>query len=66
MASLADQAEEIRTKEDFVQFVAALSEVYEKHREEWEWENDTLETYLGALARWTDDMDGYYKNLGEA
>jgi hypothetical protein len=66
MASLADQVEEIVTKQDFIQFVDSLYEVYEKHREEWEWDNDTLDSYLGAIARWVHGMDGFYKNSGEA
>jgi hypothetical protein len=28
------------------------------------WENPTLERYLGALAAWTEDMDGYFANQG--
>ena len=27
------------------------------------WENDTLDRFLGALAAWTDDMDGYFLNF---
>jgi hypothetical protein len=27
-----------------------------------DWENPDLARYLGALAAWIDDMDGYFKN----
>ena len=30
-----------------------------------EWENRDLPSYLEAIAAWVDDMDGYYRNLGE-
>ena len=28
------------------------------------WENDSLESYLEALAAWTQDMEGYLANAG--
>jgi len=28
-------------------------------------ENDTLDSFLEALAAWTDEMDGYYRNMNE-
>jgi hypothetical protein len=65
MASLAHQVEGIVTKRDFVEFAASLYEVYARHREEWEWDNDTLDTYLEALAAWVNDMDGFFLNSGE-
>ncbi|MGI8554126.1 MAG: DUF7660 family protein [Dehalococcoidia bacterium] len=30
------------------------------------WENADLMTYLDALAAWIEDMDGYFRNRGEA
>src|SRR5262245_43645736 len=30
------------------------------------WENSTLERFLGALASWIEDSDGYYRNRGES
>jgi hypothetical protein len=29
-----------------------------------EWENKTLPDYLESMASWTEDMDGYYQNMG--
>jgi len=28
------------------------------------WENGSLGEFLGAMMRWTDDCDGYYRNMG--
>ena len=30
-----------------------------------QWENTSLEAYLGAMAAWVQDMDGYYRKCGE-
>ena len=29
------------------------------------WENGTLKSYLEALGRYSEDVDGYYKNLNQ-
>lgn len=29
-------------------------------------ENNTVESYLDAVASWVEDMDGYYENMGIA
>jgi hypothetical protein len=55
-------ANAIVSREDFVNFVEVLIEDLKNNGSEWE--NDTLESYLEAIARWTDDMDGYYNNKG--
>ena len=34
-------------------------------REPGSWENSDLDTFLDALAAWTRDMDGWFKNRGE-
>jgi hypothetical protein len=62
--SLEDRAAAIRSREEFVAFVRAL---VSRFREvPGEWENNELPSYLDALAAWVEDMDGYYKNRGEA
>jgi hypothetical protein len=53
----------IKTRADFVRFVRALAENLDSAPDEWE--NPTLLSYLEALAAWTEDMDGFYKNHGE-
>jgi len=52
--------EEIKTKENFIDFVEILIIDLEKKSEEWT--NKSLHEYLEAIASWTEDMDGYYIN----
>jgi hypothetical protein len=61
-ADLVEISEKIKTKADFVSFVALLLEDLKNSPPEWE--NNTLESYLDAMGRWTDGMEGYYKNMG--
>ena len=61
MQELIEKIEALKSKEDFVAFVQLLMEDL-KHNGN-EWENNTLESYLGAIAAWTEDMNGYYKNM---
>jgi hypothetical protein len=60
MADLSTQLEAVRTRNDLVQFIHTLLMDLQEHSEDWE--NPDLERYLGALAAWIDDMDGYFKN----
>ena len=53
----------IRTRADFVAFVRSLSGNLRQKPEGWE--NADLPSFLEALAAWTEDMDGYFKNRGE-
>ncbi|WP_394834945.1 hypothetical protein LVJ94_51445 [Pendulispora rubella] len=62
MKELHEHVAEIETRADLVAFIEALRadlKTNSKH-----WENLTLESFLGALASWTEDMDGYYRNQG--
>ncbi len=56
--------ESIGSRDDFISFVYDLLAYFESEREEWE--NQTIDAYIDALARWTRDMDGYYKNMGQS
>ena len=51
----------IQTREDFIEFmnffVASI-------RSGEPIENNTIESYLGAMTSWVEDMDGYYENMG--
>lgn len=62
--SLTEQVDSIRTREDFVLLIRSLLYSLDKCPEEWE--NRDLKSYFDALAAWVEDMDGYYRNLGEA
>ncbi len=46
-----------------MKFVERLVDSHSKHGEEWE--NSDLESFLGGLANFTNDMSGFYKNMGE-
>ncbi|MGH8071837.1 MAG: DUF7660 family protein [Candidatus Entotheonellia bacterium] len=61
---LREQAEKIQTREDLVLFVHHLIRDLRTSPEQWE--NTSLEAYLAAIAAWVQDMDGYYRNRGEA
>jgi hypothetical protein len=58
-----DPTTSIQSRDDFVDFVRDLSKDFWDSPDDWE--NVTVERYLEALAAWTHDMDGYYKNRGE-
>ena len=51
---------EIKNKDDFNEFIESLIEDL-KHNS-YEWENNTLESYLIGIASWIEDMEGYYTN----
>ncbi len=50
----------IKTKQDFIEFLGDLKEDYKNNRGDWE--NDSLSSYLTAIKSFTEDCDGYYKN----
>jgi len=53
----------IQSHEAFIAFVRGLSKDFRDNNSTWE--NNTVESYLDALAAWAEDMDGYYENRGE-
>lgn len=56
-------AKTVKSREDFVKFVNHLNDDCQRRSNEWE--NKTLEQFLGGLAGFANDMKGYYKNMGE-
>jgi hypothetical protein len=62
MKTLHEQVAEIQTRADLVAFVEAFQSDLRQQPENWE--NSTLDSFLGALASWIEDMDGYYQNKG--
>jgi uncharacterized NAD(P)/FAD-binding protein YdhS len=54
----------ITSRADFVRFVRDLCTEIESSAENWE--NSDLRSYLEAMAAWTEDMDGYYRNSGQS
>ena len=62
MNDIHDFAELVADRESFIFFVSRLSVDWKENPEDWS--NCTLGSYLGAMASWVEDMDGYYENLG--
>ena len=58
---LVDLAAEVGTRQEFIDFLQALSNNLIKHSEDWE--NTTIETYLDGIRRWTISAENYYKNF---
>ncbi|MGW4148402.1 DUF7660 family protein [Streptomyces albogriseolus] len=52
----------VDSREDLAAFIRALHHNHTK--EGHSWENADLASYLGALAAWIDDADGWYSNAG--
>ena len=58
-----ESVEQVESRADFAGFVGSLlADLREKPEE---WENNDLASFLGAVKAWIEDMDGYYKNIGE-
>jgi hypothetical protein len=58
-----DQLNQICCRKDLVVFLTELHQNFK--RDPKSWENDNLGAFLEALAAWSADMDGYYKNSGQ-
>jgi hypothetical protein len=52
----------INSKDDFICFVELLVNNLNNNPDEWT--NKSLQSYLAAIASWTDDMEGFYINTG--
>ena len=59
----AKKVAEIKTREDFIEFMATFVKSIKSGSPI---ENNTVELYLDAVASWVEDMDGYYENMGLA
>lgn len=51
------------TKQQFIEFIENLRTDFIQNKEQWE--NKTIEDYLEAISRYTEDIDGYYKNTNQ-
>lgn len=54
------EVKKIQTREDFVSFLRALKMDSAENLSSWE--NRDIEAFLGAMASWVEDMDGFYIN----
>lgn len=64
MVALSELAERVEGRSDLVKFIGELRRVLLVDPQSWE--NRDLESFLEALAAWTQSMDGAYSNRGEA
>lgn len=60
---ICDVAARIETRSDFIKFLRLLEINAAFHSRDWE--NDTLATFVAAMGNWTNDCDGYFKNMGQ-
>lgn len=58
---LYDRINNIKSKEELIDFLDFLSKDRSKNKEEWQ--NNTIEDYLAAIGSWIEDMEGYYENM---
>jgi hypothetical protein len=58
-----DLAAKVRSRSDFIIFVENLNRNYKSNNGEWE--NNNLESFLGGLSGFANDMGGYYMNMNE-
>lgn len=60
--ALVQAAEQIASRDDFIEFVKALTDNLDRHPEEWQ--NASLETFIRGLSGFVEKMDNYYANIG--
>ncbi|HEY4059733.1 MAG TPA: hypothetical protein VGM39_24130 [Kofleriaceae bacterium] len=60
---LAEQAAAVDSQQALVAFISAL--VADQKRDDTDFMNVDLGSFLEAMGAWIDDADGYYKNRGE-
>jgi hypothetical protein len=56
------EVKKIQTREDFISFLRALKKNYIENLSSWE--NRDIEAFLGGMASWVEDMDGFYISQG--
>lgn len=62
--NLPEQIKNIKTREDFTNFLAELQKDFQTNPSTWE--NKTVDSFLTAMAAWIQDSDGYYQNHGQS
>lgn len=63
MAGLAENAREVRTREELVAFLCLAAEDVTANPEGWE--NVSLPAFLEAWAAWLNDCPGWFANHGQ-
>jgi MFS-type transporter involved in bile tolerance (Atg22 family) len=57
-----DGTQEIQSREDFSNYVQSLLQDFEKNGDTWE--NNSLSSFLAAIAVYTKGINGYYQSMG--
>jgi len=57
---MMEQLEKLNAKQDFEDFLALLAKDFQKNNSNWE--NVSLESYLNSLHSFSKDVEGYYQN----
>jgi len=52
---------EVNDRKSFSEFIQLLLVDFEKNKDKWE--NNNLRQFLESLQRYSEDVDGYYKNV---
>ncbi|MET4682542.1 DUF7660 family protein [Brevundimonas faecalis] len=53
----------VKNRQDFIKFIKYLNDDFRERRSEWQ--NDDLSEFLEGLSGFANDMNGFYKNMGE-
>ncbi|MBS0425349.1 MAG: hypothetical protein JSR71_13250 [Proteobacteria bacterium] len=61
--AVEQMVENVRLKEDFINFIQELSNDFKKNINSWE--NRSVDSYLEAVADWVEGMDNYYINMNK-
>jgi len=59
---LETKLNEVKTRQDLVEFIAVLRQDLETNPDNWE--NPTLPRFLEAMGAWVESMDRFYRNQG--
>lgn len=51
----------VTDRKSFIEFLEAFLQDYKSHGDAWE--NNTMETFLEAMAAYAADVQGYYNNM---
>jgi hypothetical protein len=64
MADAGREGSPVVSKEDLADFIDALRNDFLANPSEWE--NASVDQFLGAMSAWVRAMDNYYQNIGSA
>lgn len=59
--SVNELIDDINCKQDFISFINSLLNDNRVNNDEWE--NKDIQSYLGGISSWVEDMEGYFENM---